>query len=225
MPAPYFDPAIESDTQIQTTYKEIKTTLRLEKVPALFRSMSVFPAYLNSTWAKYRTIPEGGEVKRKDKEIIGLATAVAHSCDYMVGFQEERLEKMGITPNEIVEALAVADFFEGFDAFAHALHVDSELRPRRMMGGDFTLVDKEIDVNVPYVMESENATVQRIYQDIRTKFGIPFVPNIFKAMAHVPAALETKWASYHAIMLHGRIPRLTKELVAVAVSAVHGCHY
>lgn len=214
-----------SDPAVEKTLADIRATLKTNGTPTLFEAMKPRPPYLAASWSRYRAVMEHGGVDRKAKEFVGLATAVAKSSDYMVAFQRDRLARIDTEPTEIIEALAVADFFEGFDAFAHALHVDSELRPRRLMSGDFSLVDKEIEVNVPYVKESQDPIVQRVYGEIQKTFGIPFVPNIFKALAHCPAALETKWNSYKAVMLRGKVSRLTKELVAVAVSAVNGCFY
>ena len=88
-----------------------------------------------------------------------------------------------------------------------------------------SLVDQEIDVNVPYIVNSDDPVVNRVYDEICSKMGLSFVPNIFKAMAHQPAMLEAKWESYKAIMLHGSLSRLTKELIAVAVSSVNSCFY
>lgn len=204
---------------------EIQLGLGEDQVPAIFESMASVPQYLAASWARYQAVMEHGQLTRKDKELIGLATAVAQANDYMIGFQRERLVKLGVSEAEIIEALAVADFFEGFDSFSHALHVDSDLRPRRLMAGDMSLVDREIDVNVPYVVESENEIVNRVYGDVKVKFGIPFIPNIFKALAHFPEALEAKWNAYKAIMLQGELPHVTKEMIAVAVSAVNACFY
>jgi alkylhydroperoxidase family enzyme len=151
--------------------------------------------------------------------------AVAKSNDYVIGLQRGQLRRAGLGPDEELEALAVADFFEGFDAFAHALHVDSDLRPRKLEAGDMSLVDREIDVNVPYVLASEDPVVRDVYGEIKARMGIPFIPNIFKALAHQPEMLQAKWESYKAIMGQGRLRRLTKELIAVAVSAVNACFY
>ena len=37
--------------------------------------------------------------------------------------------------------------------------------------------------------------------------------------------LKAKWEAYKAIMARGELRRLTKELIAVAVSAVNACFY
>ncbi|MFV1964214.1 MAG: hypothetical protein ACC628_02235 [Pirellulaceae bacterium] len=75
------------------------------------------------------------------------------------------------------------------------------------------------------MLNSDDATVREVYDEIKKTMRIPFVPNIFKALAHQPAMLRAKWESYKAIMGAGKLKRLTKEPVAVAVSAVNACFY
>lgn len=62
-----------------------------------------------------------------------------------------------------------------------------------------------------------------MFADIRRLFGLPFVPNLFKFMAHNPAYLKAIWERVKVIMGPGRIDRKTKEMIAVAVSATNGC--
>ncbi len=212
-------------TDLAAMLADITTTLQVEEVPTLYQRMAIVPGYLAASWKRYQTVMGMGELTRTDKEYIALATVVAQGNDYMIAFQRQRLQQLGVTEEEMVEVLAVADFFEGFDAFAHALHVDSDLRPRRLMAGDMSLVDQEHDVNVPYVTTSDSPVVNRVYQDIKARFGIPFIPNIFKALGHCPEALAAKWEAYKAIMLQGQVRHLTKEMVAIAVSAVNACFY
>ena len=66
------------------------------------------------------------------------------------------------------------------------------------------------------LIEEDEASPQvaAIYADIKTTFGLPFVPSLFKAMAHYPAYLEATWNRYKAIMLSGQLDRRTKEIVA-----------
>ena len=77
------------------------------------------------------------------------------------------------------------------------------------------------------VPEEEAAgRVKDIYAEIRSTFGIDFVPNLYKVMAPNPAYLEANWNKVKAVMIEsGKLDRLTKEIVAVAVSAVNSCDY
>jgi alkylhydroperoxidase/carboxymuconolactone decarboxylase family protein YurZ len=70
--------------------------------------------------------------------------------------------------------------------------------------------------------------VEAIYEEIKQEFGIDFVPNLYKVMASNPGYLEANWAKVKAVMFMfapGKLDRLTKEIIAVAVSAVQGCRY
>ncbi len=69
------------------------------------------------------------------------------------------------------------------------------------------------------------ADVAEIFADIRRTFGMPFVPNLFKVMAHNPAYLKASWQRVKIIMGPGLIERKTKEMIAAAVSAANGCDY
>ncbi|UCD58787.1 MAG: carboxymuconolactone decarboxylase family protein [Candidatus Hydrogenedentota bacterium] len=65
-----------------------------------------------------------------------------------------------------------------------------------------------------------------IYDDIRTTLGIDFVPNMYRAMAVKPDFLEANWNKVKAVLkTPGRLDALTKEIIAVSVSAVMGCRY
>ncbi len=67
---------------------------------------------------------------------------------------------------------------------------------------------------------------KEIYKDIRESLGIDFVPNMYKVMASKPAYLEINWKKIKAVMKEsGKLNSLTKEIIAVAVSAVMGCQY
>lgn len=70
-----------------------------------------------------------------------------------------------------------------------------------------------------------SAEVGEVFADIRRTFGMPFVPNLFKVMAHNPAYLKASWERVKIIMGPGLIERKTKEMIAVAVSATNGCDY
>ncbi len=78
------------------------------------------------------------------------------------------------------------------------------------------------------MIEEEEATgkVKDIYEEIMKQLGIDFVPNLYKVMAPNPNYLEANWNKVKTIMVEeGKLDRLTKEIIIVAVSAVNGCDY
>ena len=81
--------------------------------------------------------------------------------------------------------------------------------------------------SVSLISEQEaEGKVRVIYDEIMSSLGIDFVPNMYKAMAGKPGFLEANWNKVKAVMVEpGKLDRLTKEIIAVAVSAVMGCEY
>jgi alkylhydroperoxidase family enzyme len=81
--------------------------------------------------------------------------------------------------------------------------------------------------SVALIAEAEaTGTVKAVYDDIMETHGIDFVPNMYKAMAAKPGYLEANWNRIKAVMqTSGKLDKLTKEIIAVAVSAVSGCDY
>ena len=79
---------------------------------------------------------------------------------------------------------------------------------------------------VRYVEESRaSEEVKQIYEEIKETFGVPFVPNIFKAMANSPDYLKVTWDRFKVIMGSGKLSPKTKQVIALAVSATNNCEY
>jgi alkylhydroperoxidase/carboxymuconolactone decarboxylase family protein YurZ len=81
--------------------------------------------------------------------------------------------------------------------------------------------------SVKMISEGEaTGKTKTLYEDIRTTLGIDFVPNMYKVMAIKPEFLEANWNKVKTVMqTPGKLDTLTKEIIAVAVSAVMGCQY
>ena len=77
------------------------------------------------------------------------------------------------------------------------------------------------------MVEYENAKpeVRAVYDDIMKTRGIDRVPNFWKVLASHPPLLTDVWQSLKAAMAPGRLDGLTKEMIALAVSATNGCEY
>ena len=72
---------------------------------------------------------------------------------------------------------------------------------------------------------SDHPIVQRVFADIKATKKIDFIPNIWRALAVHPEHLELCWTRLKVIMAPGKVDALTKEIVALAVSATNGCNY
>ena len=83
----------------------------------------------------------------------------------------------------------------------------------------------------PVIPARASARVAEIYADIMDTKGIDFVPNFWQCIATNPELLETVWSNLKRVMhpepsgKSSRLDPLTRELIALAVSATNGCSY
>ena len=56
-------------------------------------------------------------------------------------------------------------------------------------------------------------------------FGARGLSNIWRCMGHHGDYLEANWNRSRALMQRGQFTRLTRELIASAVSIANNCHY
>jgi uncharacterized peroxidase-related enzyme len=72
---------------------------------------------------------------------------------------------------------------------------------------------------------STDPRAQAVFAEIEREMGFGMVPNIFRALGTQPTILRTSWDLFRSIVLEGRLPRIVKELVGIAVSATHHSEY
>ena len=65
----------------------------------------------------------------------------------------------------------------------------------------------------------------RMTRDYYESSPIDFVPNLWRVLATNADHLELVWSRLKAIMKPGKLDLLTKEIIALAVSATNGCAY
>lgn len=122
-------PFVEEDDAtgiVKEVYEDIKSSRNLAKVPNFWRAIAHHPDYLKAEWTKLRTILETGVLDRKTKEMIAVAVSATNSCDYCIRSHTDALRALGTTDAELIELLAVVDFFNGSNAIATGLKVEYE---------------------------------------------------------------------------------------------------
>ena len=83
----------------------------------------------------------------------------------------------------------------------------------------------------PVEESAATGRVAEVFADIRATKGLDFVPRFWRVLATNPAHLEQVWSRLKAVMhpeaegRTGRLDPLTREIIALAVSATNGCSY
>jgi hypothetical protein len=68
------------------------------------------------------------------------------------------------------------------------------------------------------VREAEAGALGPVYREIRLSLGVASVPLIFQAMAGIGAdVLLQNWTAFRRTFQQGRLPRLTKEWISLAI--------
>ncbi len=84
---------------------------------------------------------------------------------------------------------------------------------------------------IPVDEAAATGKVAEIFVDIKATKNIPFVPNFWRVLATNPDHLELVWTRLKALMHPEAVGRksslnpLTREIIALAVSATNGCSY
>jgi AhpD family alkylhydroperoxidase len=83
----------------------------------------------------------------------------------------------------------------------------------------------------PVSEESARGRVAEIYADIKKTKNIDFIPNFWRVLATNPDQLDLIWTRLKFLMhpeavgRASRLDPLTREVIALAVSATNGCSY
>jgi AhpD family alkylhydroperoxidase len=72
---------------------------------------------------------------------------------------------------------------------------------------------------------TDHPKVRAVFEDIKATKKIDRVPDIWRALASNPDHLELCWTRLKTIMRPGKVDLLTKEIIALAVSATNSCRY
>jgi AhpD family alkylhydroperoxidase len=83
----------------------------------------------------------------------------------------------------------------------------------------------------PVPESAATGKVAAVYDDIRRTKGLDRVPNFWRVLATNPDHLELVWTRLKAIMhpeaagRQSKLSPVTREIIALAVSATNGCSY
>jgi len=77
------------------------------------------------------------------------------------------------------------------------------------------------------ILEPEYASPESktVYEEFYTKMSFPAPPNFIKTQGHSHTVARGTWEAVRNVLVLGRIPRWTKEMIFVAISKDRGCRY
>ncbi len=91
--------------------------------------------------------------------------------------------------------------------------------------------NERIATVAPVAEEDATGKVAEVYADIKQTKNIDFVPNFWRVLATNPDHLDLVWNQLKTLMhpeavgRESKLDPLTREIIALAVSATNGCSY
>ncbi|HVB14577.1 MAG TPA: carboxymuconolactone decarboxylase family protein [Candidatus Dormibacteraeota bacterium] len=114
----------EATGVVLEVYQDIMTSRKLAKVPNYWKALANQPGVLEVSWEKFKTVMAEGALDRRTKEIIAVAVSATNNCAYCLQSHTDALRSLGLGDAELVELMAVVDFFNGSNAMASGLMVE-----------------------------------------------------------------------------------------------------
>ena len=66
---------------------------------------------------------------------------------------------------------------------------------------------------------------QDLFEDLKASLSSPFIPNLFRTLAHDRGLLQSTWSIVKHSLTQGTLPRTIKEMVFVVVAHERSCSY
>lgn len=99
----------------------------LGRVPEYYRVMANDPEYLEVVWNRETVTMLEGSLERVDKELVAWAVSVVNDADYSTRLREEILDDLGVTDEQLFEALQATEIFEKNNVYTSGLQLEAGL--------------------------------------------------------------------------------------------------
>src|SRR6476620_7565520 len=114
MPTVILVDEVKASPRVKAIFEDIKTTKKIDRVPNIWRALANHPEHLELCWTRLKAIMRPGKVDALTKEIIALAVSTTNSCRYCINSHTAAVQKLGLTPEQFGEFLAVVGLYNQF---------------------------------------------------------------------------------------------------------------
>ncbi|MCS7046581.1 MAG: carboxymuconolactone decarboxylase family protein [Gemmataceae bacterium] len=119
-----------ADPRVRAVFDDIKTTKGISRVPNYWRALAAHPEHLELVWSQAKAIMKPGKLDLLTKEMIALAVSITNSCRYCINSHTAAAQKLGMTPEQHGELLAVVGLYNQMNKLADALQVEPDILPK-----------------------------------------------------------------------------------------------
>ncbi len=119
----------DANTEVNQLYGQIKAGFGAGRVPNAYKVLANNPRILEAAIDNRRRIMDDGQLDPKLKEWLAWATVTLVNNTFGIKIHTARLKKMGISNAEILEALAVLQYFTGISTVINGLGLAEDVNP------------------------------------------------------------------------------------------------
>lgn len=112
-------PDEEATGRTKAIYEELRQSLGI--VPNIYRALANNERVLATFWETRQRVMDQGKLDPTIKEWLAWATVAINNAKFGVDTHTARLKKLGYSDEEIVEALAVINYFIGISTVINGL--------------------------------------------------------------------------------------------------------
>jgi halocarboxylic acid dehydrogenase DehI len=91
------------DKHLRALFKDIKTTLDLSAISSEYRTLALWPHYLDAAWTKLRPIVQCQAYDRAADALRHTAQAQARALPYPVLLSHQQVEELGVDADEVTK--------------------------------------------------------------------------------------------------------------------------
>ena len=119
-----------TDPRVRAIFNDIKSTKKIDRVPAIWRALAVHPEHLELCWSRLKAIMRPGRLDLLTKEMIALAVSATNGCRYCINSHTAAVQKLGLDNEMLGEVLAVVGLFNQMNKLADACQIEPDILPR-----------------------------------------------------------------------------------------------
>ncbi len=95
----------ESDEEVRAIFEDIKQTLSLPSVNSDYRTLALWPDYLEAAWRELKPYVAREDYRRFSDELREQARALARSLPYPIPLSRQRVAELGEDADRIIETI------------------------------------------------------------------------------------------------------------------------
>jgi AhpD family alkylhydroperoxidase len=118
----------EAPAEVRAVYDDIMKTRGTDWINNFWKALANDPATLRRTWESIKEVMMPGALDPLTKELLYLAVSASNGCVYCTASHAAAAKKQGMTPQMLVELLAVIGMANETNALANGYRVPVDER-------------------------------------------------------------------------------------------------